>query len=68
MIEILLNKVLFVLFFLSILNVLKHGFEIIRRVIQQDIPEKYVLDKTQLVLLGLSISFIITSVFTGVEI
>jgi hypothetical protein len=49
------------------INVGSHIFEVLRR-LRQEMPEKYVLTKRQKIILGLSISFIITSVFTGITI
>jgi ABC-type proline/glycine betaine transport system permease subunit len=63
-----LNKILFLLFFLSCLNVIRHTFYILRGVKKSDeeVANKYVLTKKELFLLGLSIAYILTCVFTGI--
>lgn len=63
--ELLLNKVFFIIFCMCVLNVGSHIFEVIKRV-RQESPEKYVIPKRGKVLLGLAISFIITSIITGI--
>lgn len=68
MIEVILNKGLFVIFFLSILNVIRHGWKIFMLLRNSDLPNKYELTKTELVFLGLSISYLISTIFTGIEI
>jgi hypothetical protein len=70
MIELLLNKVLMVLFFVSILNVVRHGYYFIQAIITstEELPIKYVISKNYLILLGLSISYILSVIFTGINI
>ena len=70
MIELLLNKVLMVLFFVSILNVVRHGYYFIQAIITstEELPIKYVISKNSLILLGLSISYILSVIFTGINI
>ena len=68
MLESLINKVLFVLFFISILNVVRHGWKIFMRLRDTDLPNKYELTKTELIFLGLSIAYIFTTLFNGIKI
>jgi hypothetical protein len=65
-----LNKFLFLLTFLSILNVVRHGFFLIGSFIKSEDEEKtqkFRLSPTQLLLLGLSIAYILTIIFTGIK-
>jgi len=50
---------------MSVLNVGFHVFEVVKR-LRQDTPEKYVIPKRGKVILGLAVSFIITSIITGI--
>jgi len=63
--ELILNKVFFIIFCMSVLNVGFHVFEVVKR-LRQDTPEKYVIPKRGKVILGLAVSFIITSIITGI--
>ena len=62
-----LNKILLILFLMSVFNVSLHAFEIIKR-LRQDNPETYQISRFRRVILGLSISYIITSIITGITI
>jgi hypothetical protein len=64
-----LNKIFFVLFFLSCLNVIRTTFFLIGSFIKSDdeAPQKFRLTGRQLFLLGLSIAYIISTVFTGIK-
>jgi hypothetical protein len=70
MIEILLNKLFIVLFFVSLLNTVRHTYYFIQAIVTstEEQPIKYVIPKTSLILLGLSIAYILSSIFTGIEI
>jgi hypothetical protein len=68
MIESLLNKGLFILFFLSIFNILRHGWKISMMLRDENIPNKYELTKTELIFLGVSIAYLISTIFTGIRI
>ena len=50
------NKVLVFLFCLSILNVIRHTFFLITKVVRK---ERFVIDKKPLLFLGMSIAFIL---------
>ena len=70
MIELLLNKVLMVLFFISLLNAIRHMYYFIQAMVTstEEQPIKYVISKNSLILLGLSISYVLSVIFTGIKI
>jgi len=68
MIEILTNKILFVLFFMSILNILRHIWKVLAILRNDDVPNKYELSKAELVFLGLSVAYVLTTIFTKITI
>ncbi len=70
MIELLLNKVLMVLFFISLLNTIRHTYYFIQAIVTstEEQPIKYVISKNSLILLGLSISYVLSVIFTGIKI
>ena len=65
-----LNKIFFVLFFLSIVNIVRSGFFLIGSFVKSDSenPEKFRLTIRQLFLLGLSIAYLLSTFFTGINI
>jgi hypothetical protein len=65
-----LNKILIVLFFLSCLNTIRHGYYFIQTwfTSTDETPIKYRLTNTSLFLLGVSIAYILTTIFTGIKI
>jgi len=64
-----LNKFFVLLMFLSILNVIRHVFFLVGSFVKSDgeKPEKFRLEPRQLLLLGLSIAYILTIIFTGIK-
>ena len=64
------NKVLFVIFILACLNTFRHGYYFIQAFFKsnEEVPTKYKLSEISLFLLGISISYIITVIFTGIQI
>jgi hypothetical protein len=64
-IDMLINKVLFILLFLSILNVVRNSFFLIASVRS---GEKFIMNNRSLILLGLSISYILMTIFNGTTI
>lgn len=68
MIELLTNKVLFVLFFMSVLNILRHGWKILAVLRNEDVPNKYELSKQELIFLGLSVAYVLTTIFTTITV
>ena len=65
-----LNKILMILFFLSLFNTVRHVYYFIQTwfTTTEEAPVKYKLTNTSLVLLGISISYILTSFVTGIKI
>jgi hypothetical protein len=49
---------------MSVLNIGRHIFKIIK-ILKEDIPYEYKLTKLELLLLGLSVSYVFTTIFTG---
>lgn len=65
MFEFVLNKILLITFIMSVFNCLKHLWYVING-LREEIPSKYEITKKERFLLGLSLAYIITSVFTGI--
>lgn len=65
-----INKILIVLFFMACLNVLRHGYYIIQASLTstEDEPKKYILSNKTLFILGVSIAYILSVIFTGLQI
>ena len=63
---IILNKILFVIFFMCLFNTLKHVWVIISR-LRQEVPNEYKISPKEKFLLGLSLSYIITVIITGIQ-
>ena len=65
-----LNKLFFVLYFLSIVNIVRSAFFLIGSFIKSEgeNPQKFILTTRQLFLLGLSIAYIISTFFIGIKI
>lgn len=65
-----LNKIFFILFFLASLNVLRTAFFFIGSFVKSgdEISEKFRLTTRQLFLFGLSIAYILSTLFTGIKI
>lgn len=64
----LLNKTLFVLFFMSLLNILVHSWKVFTILRNNDVPNKYELSKQEFIFLGLSIAYLLTTIFTKITI
>jgi hypothetical protein len=64
MTDFILNKVLLVVFIMSILNIGYHGVKILQR-LREDIPDKYSISTLDRIFLGLSFSYVITALITG---
>jgi len=65
---ILLNKLLILLLFLSILNVGKEITSFIWNWVGKETPERWIIKSRDLFLLGLSISYILLCIFNGITI
>lgn len=64
-----INKILLFLLFLSIVTVLRHLYYLISSFIRttEENPVRYTLTRMQLFLLGTSIAFILTCIFSGIS-
>ena len=62
------NQILMILFFLSCLTTLRHGYYFIQTFLSstEETPVKYRISKISLILLGISIAYILSSLFTGI--
>jgi hypothetical protein len=58
------------LFFVSLLNSIRHAYYFIQAIVSSTEEQqlKYVISKTSLILLGLSIGYILSVIFTGIKI
>lgn len=65
-----LNKLLLVLFFVSLLNTIRHAYYFIQAIVSssEEQPIKYVISKSDLTMLGISIAYILSVIFTGIKI
>lgn len=61
-----LNKVLYILFFLSVLNILRRLFFLIKAFRTEDAV--FVMEKTDILILGVSISYVLTCIFNGISV
>ena len=63
-----LNKILLIVFVLSILNVLWHLFFFIQAYVKTEIENsKYIVSPRSLFMLGLSIAYVVASIITGIN-
>lgn len=62
----LISQVLWVLYILSILVVVRHGYNIIQLLRDETTDSKYVLGKATLVWLGVAVAYIITGIINGI--
>ena len=65
-----INKILIILLFLAILNTLRHTYYFVQTwfTATEEEPVKYRLSNKSLFLLGVSIAYILTAIFTGIKI
>lgn len=65
-----INRILVLLFVFGILNIFRHGYYFIQAWVKSkdDAPMKYTMGNTSLIFLGLSLAYIISSIFTGITI
>lgn len=65
-----INKILVMVFILGCLNVFRHTYYFIQAWVKSnnDNPTKYRMGSTSLLFLGLSLAYIISSIFTGITI
>ena len=63
------NKILIMVLIMSVLNIIRHIYFVIQLYVRNDEErEKYSLNGISLILLGLSIAYLITSIVTGIYI
>ena len=64
-----LNKLLMILFFVSLLNTIRHMYYFIQTwfTSTEDNPVKYKITPKSLFLLGVSIAYILTTILTGIK-
>jgi hypothetical protein len=64
-----LNKLLTGVFFLTVLNTVRHAYFFIQALIvsTDEEPRKYKLTKRELLLLGISVAYILAVIFTGIK-
>lgn len=67
---VLLNKLFVLVFFLAILNTMRHVYYLINTSLAStpEEPKKYTLSNKSLILLGFSISYILSVIITGIQI
>lgn len=71
MLETILNKILVVLFLLSIFNVFRHGYYFIQAMFktnEEGQTSQYIISNKSLFLLGLSLAYALSAIFTGITI
>jgi len=63
-----LNKFLILAFFMSCLTIIRHGYYFIQALLTSTVeqPIKYKVSYTSLILLGISISYILSVIITGI--
>ena len=63
------NKILILIFFMSFLNTFRHVYYFIQALFTStpEVPVKYKISKTSLLLLGASIAYLLMTLFTGVK-
>lgn len=62
----LLDKLLYVALFMSILFIIRHAFLFFRNLMDVE-PKRYSLTRTELVYLGLSVAYIINCIINGIN-
>lgn len=64
------NRVLILFFILSVLTILRHFYYFFQAFLtsSEEVPVKYKLSKTSLLFFGISVAYIIASIFTGIKI
>ena len=65
-----INKILMFLFFMSVLNTARHAYYFIQTwfTSTQEEPIKYKIGTKSLMLLGISLAYLLASIFTGIKI
>jgi hypothetical protein len=65
-----LNKIFMLAFFMSCLTTIRHIYYFIQAFLSstEEAPVKYRLTNTSLLFLGMSVAYILSSIFTGIKI
>lgn len=61
-----IEKIFYTLFFMATLVVVRQLVDILRRLKGDGYKEKYEVSRTELILLWLSLSYLLSSIFTGI--
>jgi hypothetical protein len=66
--DMLLNKLLLMFFFVSLLNVIRNGYYFIQAWVKSNSenPTKYILSDKSLLMLAISLSYVLMSLTTGI--
>lgn len=64
-----INKILIILFILSNLSILRHFYYLLQAYITStpEQPNKYRINKYSLLFLGLSVAYVLSTLFTGIK-
>jgi hypothetical protein len=70
MLIVILNKIFLILFFMSCLNLIRHGYYFLQAALSStdEEPKKYRISNVSLYLLGISIAYILSVFITGITI
>jgi hypothetical protein len=70
MLIVILNKMFLILFFMSCLNLVRHTYYFLQAGLTstEEEPKKYRISNVSLYLLGISIAYILSVIFTGITI
>ena len=70
MLIVILNKIFLILFFMSCLNLIRHTYYFLQAGLTstEEEPKKYRISNVSLYLLGISIAYILSVIFTGITI
>jgi hypothetical protein len=68
MLIVILNKIFLILFFMSCLNIIRHGYYFLQAGLTstEEEPKKYRISNVSLYLLSVSIAYILSVIFTGI--
>ena len=63
-----LNKILTIVFFMSLLNVVRHTYYFIQAWVKSssESPQKYILSGSSLWVLSLSLAYVLCTIFNGI--
>lgn len=69
MLSSIINKILTIIFFMSFLNTFRHTYYFIQAWLTstQEMPTKYKVSNKSLILLGVSMAYLLMTLFTGIK-